>query len=62
MKAFENPRQFFIEIKMDVAIKNNVTFERVQLVWSLMPKENMYGICNLRLEGAGVNNGNIING
>lgn len=38
LKSFSNPRQFFIAIKKDVAHKNNVIFEKVELVWSLLPK------------------------
>ena len=59
LRAFSNPKQFFIEIKMEVALKYNVSLEKVKLNWSLLPKENGYGISNLRLEGAGVNNGNL---
>ena len=60
LRAFSNPKQFFIEIKMEVALKYNVSLEKVKLNWSLLPKENGYGISNLRLEGAAVNNGNLV--
>lgn len=38
LKSFSNPREFFIAIKKDVAHKNNVIYEKVELIWSLVPK------------------------
>lgn len=58
LRAFSNPREFFVSMKKEVAHRSNVTYESVELQWSLLPRENasgIYGICGLRLEGASVN-------
>ena len=60
LRAFSNPKQFFIEIKAEVALKYGVSYEKVQLNWAFIPKENAYGICNLRLEGAGISNSHLV--
>lgn len=55
LKAFSNPREFFISIKKDLAHKSNVIYEKVELVWSLAPKDTLtgvFGISSLKLEGA----------
>jgi hypothetical protein len=52
LRAFSNPREFFISLKKDLAHKANVIYEKVELQWSLLPKENsigIYGISNLKL-------------
>ena len=58
LKAFSNPREFFVSIIKEVAHKNNVVYGKVDLQWSLQAKETVsgfYGICNLKLEGASLN-------
>ena len=58
MKSFSNPREFFISIIQDTAHRNHVVYEKVEIVWTLLPKENtlgVYGISNLKLEGACLN-------
>jgi hypothetical protein len=57
LKAFGNPRQFFVEVKMEAALKLGVTYEKIKLSWSILPRENAYGICNVRVEAASVLNG-----
>lgn len=57
LKAFSNPREFFISIKKDLAHKSNVIYEKVELVWSLAPKDTLsgiFGISSIKLEGASV--------
>lgn len=58
LRAFSNPREFFVSLKKDMAHKSSVIYEKVELQWSLLPKENatgIYGISNLKLEGATLN-------
>ena len=43
-----------------MAVKYGVTYEKVQLNWAFLPKENAYGICNLRMEGAGIMNSHLV--
>lgn len=57
LKAFSNPREFFIAIKKEAAHKGNVVYERVELVWSVIPRENLagvYGISGIKLEGGNI--------
>jgi hypothetical protein len=57
LKAFSNPREFFIAIKKEAANKANIVYERVELVWSLLPRESLtgiYGISGIRLEGGNI--------
>lgn len=58
LKAFSNPREFFIAVKKDAAHKGNVIYEKVELTWSLVPRESLtgvYGISGIKLEGGSVN-------
>ena len=38
LRAFSNPKEFFISIITDVAHKNEVVYEKVELIWSLLPR------------------------
>lgn len=52
LKAFSNPRELFIAIKKEAANKANMVYERVELVWSLIPRESLsgiYGISGIKL-------------
>jgi hypothetical protein len=66
LKAFSNPREFFIAIRKDAAHRGNVIYEKVELTWSLQPKESLagvYGISGVKLEGGSVSShGNLDDG
>lgn len=62
LKAFKNPRQLFVSVKIQTAIKNNVPYDAVSLVWFLVPKQGAYGVCNLSLEGGEIKNNLVVQG
>lgn len=47
---------------MEIAVKNNISYDSVDLVWSVVQKEGMYGIVNLGLEGGVIRNGTLVTG
>lgn len=62
LKAFNNPRQLFVTVKLEVAVKNNVPYDSVVLVWGFAHKEGYYGVSNLNLEGGSIKNGVLVPG
>lgn len=55
LRTFCEPRKFFTDIRKEHAIKNGVEFEAVQLNFTFIPKEDCYGMCNLKIEAARIN-------
>lgn len=62
LKAFTDPRQLFVSVKIEAALKNNVPYDSISLQWMLVPKDNMYGVSELILEGGQIKNGSLIPG
>lgn len=62
LKAFTNPRQLFVTVKLEMAVKNNVPYDQIVLVWSFVQKEGFYGVSNLNLEGGSIKNGVLVPG
>jgi len=48
--------------RLEVAIKANIPYDSVDLVWSALQKEGMYGIQDLVLEGGCLKNGVLVPG
>lgn len=38
LKAFSNPRQLFSTVKLELAVKNNVPYDQIVLVWGFVQK------------------------
>lgn len=62
LRAFENPRQIFVGARLEVAMKSNVPYDGVVLVWSFVEKDGYYGVSNLNLEGGSIKNNTLVSG